>query len=179
MVMATSLLFGACSGDGKTCDRATQQKGNTENVIGRSDIKVKDGRMTPEVLWAMGGEELTMMQSWIIRFLYEHSEEDIYQRDIEAEFSIARSTATGILKLMEKRGYIRRVSVERDARLKKLELTEVGIRMQEGTIRNINRLESTLRQGISDEDLEVFFRVIRKMRSNIEIQQGETNRRRE
>ena len=62
---------------------------------------------------AMGGEELTMMQSWIIRFLYEHSEEDIYQRDIEAEFSIARSTATGILKLMEKRGYIRRVSVER------------------------------------------------------------------
>ena len=51
--------------------------------------------------------------------------------------------------------------------------------MQEGTIRNINRLESTLRQGISDEDLEVFFRVIRKMRSNIEIQQGETNRRRE
>ena len=51
---------------------------------------------------AMGGEELTMMQSWIIRFLYEHSEEDIYQRDIEAEFSIARSTATGILKLMEK-----------------------------------------------------------------------------
>ena len=114
---------------------------------------------------AMGGEELTMMQSWIIRFLYEHSEEDIYQRDIEAEFSIARSTATGILKLMEKRGYIRRVSVERDARLKQLELTEVGIRMQEGTIRN--------------EELEVFFRVIRKMRSNIEIQQGETNRRRE
>ena len=54
MVMVTSLLFGACSGDGKTCDRATQQKGNTENVIGRSDIKVKDGRMTPEVLWAMG-----------------------------------------------------------------------------------------------------------------------------
>ena len=49
MVMATSLLFGACSGDGKTCDRATQQKGNTENVIGRSDIKVKDGRMTPEI----------------------------------------------------------------------------------------------------------------------------------
>ena len=84
---------------------------------------------------AMGGEELTMMQSWIIRFLYEHSEEDIYQRDIEAEFSIARSTATGILKLMEKRGYIRRVSVERDARLKKLELTDV----MNGTLEEIQQ----------------------------------------
>ena len=127
----------------------------------------------------VGGEDLTMMQCWIIRFLYEHEEEEVYQRDIEAEFSIARSTATGILKLMEKKGYIRRVSVERDARLKKLELTALGVNMEEGTIRNINQMETLLRQGISDEELEVFFRVIRKMRSNIEIQQGETNRRRE
>ena len=145
----------------------------------RDHIGFENKRLENEIHSRMTAYRAAMMQSWIIRFLYEHSEEDIYQRDIEAEFSIARSTATGILKLMEKRGYIRRVSVERDARLKKLELTEVGIRMQEGTIRNINRLESTLRQGISDEDLEVFFRVIRKMRSNIEIQQGETNRRRE
>ena len=54
MVMATSLLFGACSGDGKTCDRATQQKGNTENVIGRRILKSKTDGLTPEVLWAMG-----------------------------------------------------------------------------------------------------------------------------
>lgn len=128
---------------------------------------------------SVGGEDLTTMQCWIIRFLYEHEEEEVYQRDIEAEFSIARSTATGILKLMEKKGYIRRVSVERDARLKKLELTALGVNMEEGTIRNINQMETLLRQGISDEELEVFFRVIRKMRSNIEIQQGETNRRRE
>jgi len=53
------------------------------------------------------------------------------------------------------------------------------VNMEEGTIRNINQMETLLRQGISDEELEVFFRVIRKMRSNIEIQQGETNRRRE
>ena len=121
---------------------------------------------------SVGGEELTMMQCWIIRFLYEHEGKEVYQRDIEAEFYIELSTATGILKLMEKKGYIRRVSVERDARLKKLEL-------EEGTILNINQMETLLRQGISDEELEVFFRVIRKMRSNIEIQQGETNRRRE
>ena len=29
-------------------DRASQQKGNTENVIGRSDIKVKDGQSVKE-----------------------------------------------------------------------------------------------------------------------------------
>ena len=128
---------------------------------------------------ALGIDDVTIMNGWIIGYLYDHQDQDTYQRDIEAEFSIARSTATGILKLMEKKGYIRRVSVERDARLKKLELTALGVNMEEGTIRNINQMETLLRQGISDEELEVFFRVIRKMRSNIEIQQGETNRRRE
>ena len=63
---------------------------------------------------AMGGEELTMMQSWIIRFLYEHSEEDIYQRDIEAEFSIARSTATGLGLLRALGGCVRRVCGRND-----------------------------------------------------------------
>ncbi len=105
---------------------------------------------------SVGGEDLTMMQCWIIRFLYEHEEEEVYQRDIEAEFSIARSTATGILKLMEKKGYIRRVSVERDARLKKLELTALGVNMEEGTIRNINQMETLLRQGISLKSWKYF-----------------------
>lgn len=128
---------------------------------------------------ALGTEELTMMQSWIIRFLYKNEEKEIFQRDIEARFSIARSTATGVLQLMEKKGFIRRIPVERDARLKKLELTDKGIQREESTIQNINEMESMLREGISEEDLEVFFRVIRKMRSNIEIKKGETNRRRD
>lgn len=128
---------------------------------------------------ALGTEELTMMQSWIIRFLYKNEEKEIFQRDIEARFSIARSTATGVLQLMEKKGFIRRIPVERDARLKKLELTDKGIQREESTIQNINKMESMLREGISEEDLEVFFRVIRKMRSNIEIKKGETNRRRD
>lgn len=126
-----------------------------------------------------GGSDLTLMHGWVIRYLYKNRDKEVFQRDIEAEFSIARSTATGVLKLMEKKGYIRRISVERDARLKKLELTELGIKMEEGTIANINKIETMLRQNISEEELEIFFRVIKKMRSNIEMKEGETNRRRQ
>ena len=54
MVMATSLLFGACNSKDIDIEVKVKAKENMENVIGRSDIKVKDGRMTPEVLWAMG-----------------------------------------------------------------------------------------------------------------------------
>lgn len=123
--------------------------------------------------------ELTMMQSWILGFIYRNPQREIFQKDIEAKFSIARSTATGILQLMEKNGYIRRISLPRDARMKKLELTPKGIQMQEITLENIQRMENKLREGISQEDIEIFFRVIRKMRSNVEMEQSETDRRRD
>ena len=48
MIMATSLLLGACN-------PATDVKETGDkNLIGKSDIRIKDGRMTPEALWAMG-----------------------------------------------------------------------------------------------------------------------------
>lgn len=126
-----------------------------------------------------GQSELTMMQSWIMGYLYDNPQEEIFQKDIEAKFSIARSTATGILQLMEKNGYIRRVSLKRDARLKKVELTPKGVQMQKNTIDNIRLMEKKLREGITEEELEIFFRVIRRMRSNVEMDQKETDRRRD
>lgn len=47
-MMATSLLLGACN-DGKSAKADGQ-----EPLIGRTEIKIADGRMTPEALWAMG-----------------------------------------------------------------------------------------------------------------------------
>ena len=35
----------------------------------------------------------------------------MFQRDVEAEFNIRRSTATGILQLMEKNGFLLREPV--------------------------------------------------------------------
>ena len=59
---------------------------------------------------------MPVMQGWIIGYLYDHKEEEIFQRDIEAEFYIARSTVTCLVKQMEQKGYIARVAVERDCR---------------------------------------------------------------
>ena len=50
MVMATSLLLGACN---PATDVNVKETGD-KNLIGKSDIRIKDGRMTPEALWAMG-----------------------------------------------------------------------------------------------------------------------------
>ena len=110
---------------------------------------------------------LTGMHGWVIGYLYEHQEQEVFQKDLEAEFHVRRSTATGILKLMERNGLILRLPVERDARPKKLILTEKAIAMHEDVMREITDIENKMQEGIPEEDLAVFFRTLDKIKQNL------------
>ena len=49
--------------------------------------------------------DLTIMQKHILKFiLLETMHKDLYQKDIEEEFQIRKSTVTGYVQLMEKNG---------------------------------------------------------------------------
>ena len=110
---------------------------------------------------------LTGMQGWMIGYLYDHREEDIFQRDIESRFNIRRSTVTGILQLMEKNGLIVRESVATDARLKKIVLTQKAIDNHTQVQGYIVELEEEICRGISAEKLQIFQEVIDQMIQNI------------
>ena len=75
---------------------------------------------------------------------------------------------TNILQLMEKKGLIRREAVPNDARLKKVMLTQKGLKSHEGIEQLIMELNHQMIQGISEEDLEIFPRTTRALRKNIE-----------
>ena len=113
-------------------------------------------------------EDLTAIQGYILGFLQHNRDRDIYQRDIEREFRIRRSTATGILQNMEKNGYITRAPVEHDGRLKKLCLTEKAERRHDEIHRNIENIEMQLRKGISQEEIETFLDIVGRMAENLE-----------
>lgn len=105
------------------------------------------------------GEGFTGIHSWIIAFIYNNQNKEIFQKDVEEEFSIRRSTATSILQLMEKNGLIVRNSVEYDARLKKLELTDKAIKVHEMIGEEIDTIESQIVKGLTEEEVETFFRI--------------------
>lgn len=115
-----------------------------------------------------GIDEISVMHSWIIGFIMHNSDKDIYQKDIEAEFSLAKSSVTCILKLMEKNGYITRETVPFDARLKKLVPTPEGIKMNERTKKNIDLMETDLVKNLTKEEIDVFFRASHKMKNYLE-----------
>ena len=114
-----------------------------------------------------GIDEITLMHGWIIRYLYENRDRDIFQKDIEKHFSVGRSSVTNVIQLMEKKGYLRRESVDYDARLKKVLLTEKGIYTHEKIEGIISGLNVRTLEGISDEELDAFFIVTEKLEKNL------------
>lgn len=119
---------------------------------------------------AEGVDEVTLMHGWIMRYLCENKGKDIFQKDIEKHCAVGRSTVTNVVKLMEKKGLIRRESVPNDARLKKVVLTEKGEKSHQTVETLITDINNQMVAGISDEDLETFLRVAKALRKNIEIQ---------
>lgn len=114
-------------------------------------------------------KESTGVHGWAIRYFYENRDKDIFQRDFELRFSIRRSTATNMLKLMEKNGIICRIPVDYDARLKKIVLTDKAIKFHKQATQNLEMLENSLKEGITSEELETFFNVIDKIKNNMEV----------
>lgn len=108
-------------------------------------------------------EQATPMHGWIIEYLYRHRDAAVFQRDIEREFSITRSTVTNILQLMERKGYIERRSVPQDARLKQLVLTEEGIRFHENTIRSFHQTDDYVAGLLTEEENTELLRLLNKL----------------
>lgn len=131
------------------------------------------GRAVRTVVSKEFGDSATGVQSWVVRYLYEHKDEDVFQKDLENQFSVRRSTMTTILQLMEKNGLITKEPVSRDARLKKLILTDAAIEMQDRIRGDIDALEAKMRVGISDEELDTYFRISEKIRKNLGSSEGE------
>lgn len=112
---------------------------------------------------------LTGMQGRFLHFILTYSaERDVFQKDLEEEFNLRRSTATGILQLMEKGGLLYRESVDYDARLKKIVVTQKGAECRAQVKESIRVLEERLQRGISETDLAVFYRVMEQMSKNLE-----------
>ena len=112
-------------------------------------------------------ENMTGNQGYILGFLYHQKDRDIFQKDIEQEFSIRRSTATGILNVMEKNDLIKRVSSKEDARLKKIILTKKGLKMHQQSYNKMQLIEKNLKNKLTEKEIEEFFHILDKIKDNI------------
>ena len=111
-------------------------------------------------------DSLTGTHGYIICFLRENKDKDVFQKDIEKRFSIRRSTATEILQRMEKSGLISRLALSSDARLKKISLTEKAENLIEYLHRDIKKANDQLINGLTNEEVETLITLLEKVENN-------------
>ena len=112
-------------------------------------------------------ETITGNNGWIISFVAERAGRDIYQKDIEDYFTITRSTASRVLSLMEQKGLIERQAVAQDARLKKFVLTPKALEIRGLMLEDAKKMEATLIQGFTEEEIETLLSYLERMKTNI------------
>ncbi|MBO7668833.1 MAG: winged helix-turn-helix transcriptional regulator [Firmicutes bacterium] len=134
---------------------------NTANEVGRI-ARLLQKEINQSVLPA----GVTRQQYQILSYIY-RQEKDVYQRDVEAYFSMPRSTVSGLMKELELSGFIRRIQVESDSRLKRLLLTDKGRSVCRTVRKGMFDLNQQLSGGISEEEFSVFWQVADKMRANL------------
>lgn len=114
-------------------------------------------------------DNLTSSNKWIMGYLFVAEKEgrDVFQRDLENNFGITRSTVSKVLSLLEKKGLISRESVSHDARLRKIVLTEKTREIGRTMRREHDEMEKKLRIGFSPEEIELLCDFIERMQRNI------------
>ena len=95
---------------------------------------------------------LTGNQMAVIDFIMNHEKQEIFQRDIEHEFNIQRSTTTVLLQRMEKKGLIERHTSSKDARQKAVALTDKAVKIASACQSYLRKEEEEFVQQFSAEE---------------------------
>ena len=130
------------------------------------------GMLSNEIRRSFSGNKnhclLTGRQGQVLHYIFAQAEvRNVFQRDIELDFNIRRSSASSMLANMEKLGVIRREGVSYDARLKRIVITEKGEELKAMVKSELDEMEHKLTKDISKQDLEVFNSVMHKMIENL------------
>lgn len=141
-------------------------------------IKVASNEISRSVNDFASNYDLTGTQVQIIDFLTSvPANEDVFQKDLEAEFNIRRSTATNILKIMEKKELIKRESVESDSRLKKIIVLDKALRLQGNIDDFIKENDQRILSSLGAFERRGFLHALQKLPEKLQnTQQSEVNK---
>ena len=108
-------------------------------------------------------KECSLSNLWVIDYLTDNSDKDIYQKDIETEFSINRATASKMLTLMEEKNFITRIPCEEDGRLKKVKVLPEGEKLKGICLAIRKEMEKELSFSLTQEEVETLKNILKKM----------------
>ena len=109
-------------------------------------------------------------QGQVIRFLdyREESGQAVLIKDIEQELNITKSVASNLVKRMVQNGLVELEVSPSDKRAKFVHLTEKSRSQMKQVKSFFDRINSSLLDGISEENLAIFEEVMGQLQANVE-----------
>lgn len=108
------------------------------------------------------------LQVRIFLYLYEHDKEVVSPTDLVKALRVSKVTISEALTKMENNGNIIIKESEHDGRKKILEYTNKSKKCMEAMVNTLMNVNKELTKNISDEEIQVFINIIKKMKNNLE-----------
>lgn len=108
---------------------------------------------------------LNSTQLQIVNYLIKH--EEVIQKDLEIETQLKKSSITGCIDSLEKRGIVQRVQSKDDKRKNYIVLTPFALEKKEMLEERVKKLDAIVRKDIEEDELKTFVKVLNKMLDNL------------
>lgn len=128
-------------------------------LLGQAKQVVEPLGVTPE-------QNLIMMLLW-------SGMEGITQKEIAARIGRDQTNVARMLLQLEKKGFITRTQAKNDRRAQQVRLTDTGRALEQEVIEATNRFHARLLQGLTEEEVESFMRVLAKLEHNATTESAE------
>jgi DNA-binding MarR family transcriptional regulator len=132
------------------------------------DLMLPQVRQTIFAIKSVLGRYIGMSHVRVILFQRMNATEEISQAEIQRQLGVNGAVVTRIIKQMEAEGLITRRANPVDNRYMLVRLTDVGRQRQEEVLAKIRKIESTLLQGLTVEEIRCTQRVLAQIRQNAE-----------
>ena len=143
-----------------------------DNTLGKF-VHILSRQLKREMDFRLTKYGITGVQSAMIAFIYEESKKkDVFAKDIEKNFDIRRASIAGMLQNMEKNGLIKRETIENDARLRRIVLTDKALEVRKKLEKGIENVEKQATLGLTKDEVKMYKELTRKMSINLEKRRG-------
>lgn len=107
------------------------------------------------------------LQMELLKYIIDHRNEKICQKDLENQFHISKSAISYALDAMEKNNIIARTPSEEDSRKKYISLTEKSIEMNKKLKTGINKVNGELLSCLTETEQQEFVRMLHKLKDHM------------
>lgn len=109
--------------------------------------------------------DLTVSQALVLCQLW--NKDGLTQKEIQQNLNLKPASVSGLVDILFKKGFIDRKQDDKDARFKRLYLTDEGHRLENLSLQVLKEIESIISQGFSEEEKIILISWMKKLYTNL------------